>query len=77
MVVVVLYIFWGDRSSSEIRVSLGVLFFFDPLGRDQVVDLLFTEMGYSECLTPECNGSYDEVLEHLTPYGWVRPYLTA
>mmetsp|Transcript_22089 Transcript_22089/g.71126 ORF Transcript_22089/g.71126 Transcript_22089/m.71126 type:complete len:166 (-) Transcript_22089:3-500(-) len=27
-------------------------------------------MGYEHCLAENCNASYDEVLEHLTPYGW-------
>ncbi|KAJ1452386.1 hypothetical protein M885DRAFT_527098 [Pelagophyceae sp. CCMP2097] len=26
--------------------------------------------GYQECLAENCNASYDEVLTHLTPYGW-------
>jgi len=26
--------------------------------------------GYQECLSVDCNASYDEVLTHMTPYGW-------
>lgn len=25
----------------------------------------------AECLAESCNASYDEVLTHLSPYGWV------
>mmetsp|Transcript_17062 Transcript_17062/g.25719 ORF Transcript_17062/g.25719 Transcript_17062/m.25719 type:complete len:191 (+) Transcript_17062:36-608(+) len=27
-------------------------------------------MGYTECSADYCNASYDEVLTHMTPYGW-------
>ncbi|KAJ8602923.1 hypothetical protein CTAYLR_001486 [Chrysophaeum taylorii] len=27
-------------------------------------------MGYEACTTDACNASYDEVLTHLSPYGW-------